>query len=233
MSKESFELGYNIALHAIKDSASSKKTAELILERGLYLPPESTTIRSVTVQLGDKYRNPNLKEELNYYLLNYRHGTDSDGYNVIIKTLDIIENSKGEKLYLGNPYTGRIEEDFASQRTQYNIPTILDMACSGLHRIPAEFIYGYAKPNFEKTKAEITKNPNYYLNLKYNNEERIDRLFDDIKDSLSSVSLEISQKLAQENFDGLSESEELLNRFKRQDLLEIIMKAKEQYGLNN
>ena len=185
--RDPMDKGYNIALHGIRNKKGSAEVAIEIMKKGLVLAPGANSIRSTTVQLGDQYRNVFFNEDLEYYLKNYRFGIESEGYNVIVKTPTVIKNSKGDALYLGDPYTGIHDKDFASGGLQYETTSILDIACANMEKIPPEFIYGYTKPNPSNDEVEIIKNENFYQQLLKNNPEKMDELFDVIKDCLRTT----------------------------------------------
>lgn len=222
MSKKNIMKGYNIALHGIRANEGSKEIAENIMEKGLNIATGRKSIRCTTVQLGDEYRNDNFKKDLEYNLRNYQFGGDSEGYTVIIATPAVLRNSRGEVMYLGDPYRSDKKQDKATSGQEYETTCILDIVCSNLGKIPSEFVYGYTKT------GEIIRNPKHYSQQLNNN--KIDSLFDMIKGSLTPTEFEISEKIAKENFEDLKFDKEIFKTYGLDELLNIIEYAEENYG---
>lgn len=219
--------GYNVALHGIRASEGSKEIAEQIMQDGLKMRPGTRSIRCTTVQLGDEYRNSNFREETEKYFYGYRFGAYSEGYNVIIMSPTVITNSKGETLFLGDPYKNNSDsrQNVATSGQEYESTCMLDCACGQLGKIPAEFVYGYVEPE----TGRIIKNPKHY-SQQLENEQAKDDLFNEIKSGLSSLEVEISTLIANGNFKKLEMYKNLLKQMDLQKMLVIIENAEEQYA---
>lgn len=215
--------GYNVALHGIRASNGSKEIAESIMENGLIMRAGTNSIRCTTIQFGDEYRNENFKEELAYNLENYQFGADSEGYTVIVATPTVLRNSAGEMLFLGDPYRNKNDQNVRTSGQEYETTCILDMVCANLGRIPPEFILGY-----ENKDGEIVNNPNHYS--KQVDKEKIDELYTKVKESLSPFELDISQKIANGEFESLENRKRLLAIYGMDEILNIIQSAEEQYS---
>lgn len=222
MSKKNMMNGYNIALHGIRASEGSKQIAESIMEEGLRLRAGTDSIRCTTIQLGDEYRNPDFKNDLEYNLQNYQFGSDSEGYTIIVATPTVLRNSSSEMLFLGDPYRGDNAQNIATSGQEYETTCFLDIVCANLGKIPPEFIYGYTKT------GEIIRNPNHY-SQQINDKDKIDELYTKISESLNLYELEISKSIAKGDFKNLENEKSLLTTFGMDELLNIIENAEEQY----
>ncbi len=223
------EKGYNIALHCIRNYSGSREKAEAIMKDGLNMPKSAKSIRSTTIQLGDKYRNEKLDNELPKYLSGYRFGAESEGYIIIVKSPTVIKNSREEVLYLGDPYTDNNDKNKSVSGQEYDVTSFLDTVCEKYGKIPSEFIYGYVIPADEKNSIDIVKNPNYYANFINKDADKQDRLFEDIRNKMDNIEQEISEMIAKEDRDGLKKIDPLLKAYSMTQLLNIIKKAEEQY----
>jgi len=224
-SKRNLEKGYNVALHSIRASTGSKDIANQIMQEGLNMP-YNASIRATTIQLGDQYRNENFEQDLKEKLQNYIFGGNSEGYTIIIKTPTVIKNSKGEALYLGDPYLGDKNQDMGDNAIKYDQISFLDYVCGRLGKIPSEFIYGYI--NLEK--GVIESNPNYYAkNLE--NPEKVDSLYNKIKAEMNKLELEISEAVIKGDSKTLAFYKEMVRLYKIDELLAVIEKAEKQCGL--
>lgn len=219
--------GYNVAIHGIRASEGSREIAEQIMQEGLKMRSGTQSIRCTTIQLGDEYRNSNFREETEKYFYGYRFGAYSEGYNVIIMSPTVITNSKGETLFLGDPYKTNNDsrQNVATSGQEYESTCMLDCACGQLGKIPAGFVYGYVDPE----TGSIIKNPNHY-SQQLENVQAKDDLFNEIKSGLSSLELEISTLIANGNFKKLEFYKNLLKQMDLQEMLVIIENAEEQYA---
>ena len=225
--KIDLEKGYNIALHSIRASTGSKDIADKIMQEGLNMP-HNASIRATTIQLGDAYRNKNFEQELKDKLQNYTFGAGSEGYTIIVRTPTIIKNSKGEALYLGDPYLGDKHQDMGENAIKYDQISLLDCVCGNLGKIPSEFIYGYI--NF--WKGVIETNPNYYeKNL--DNPEKVDALYNKIKSGMNELELKISEAITKRDLEKLAYYKELVSLYRIEELLAVIEKAEKQCGLES
>ncbi|MBR3281447.1 MAG: hypothetical protein IKI57_06420 [Clostridia bacterium] len=219
--KEKMERGYNIAGHNMRNSEGSKEAAEKVFEEGLIIADGKKSIRHTTVQLGDKYRNKRIKEDINRLLTEYVYSLTSEGYNILVMSPTTIKNSSGEELFLGDPYLGIKESDFATDGQEYKALSILDLACSQMGKIPPEFIYGYVNIH----EGKIVENPNHYSH----NQEKMDDLFDKIKSSLNSVQIEVSGALAKGDKTKIAYLKKLFETYAMTEMNEIIEKAEKEY----
>ena len=214
MVTNSLEKGYNIALHCIREPNNSKEIAEKIMEEGLNIPTGRSSILSTAISLGDPSRNNNIQK----YIEEYRFGSSSEGYNVIIKTPTVIKNSKGERIFLGDPGVNTI-----TSSQEYEATCILDLACAKLGKIPSEFIFGYRTPD-----GKTIQNPNHYLKLSDNRKDEMDNLFDTIKESLSTTALSISEAILNKDYKSLEKYKELIKIYNLNNLLKIIDNSEKQ-----
>ena len=200
---------YNIAIHSISNTSAEEKKyiVKNIFEEGLKLKPGWRTILATTISLRNKKENPKIVEDMADYTY-----CDGEQCNVIVMVPNFIANSKGKKIFLGFP---PINKDTAGQ--QYEEKCILDSICNNLGIIPSEFILGYYN-----SSLEIEKNPNYYMNL---TKEKQDRLFQKIQQNMTSLYEKISDYVVKNNIEGLENIKELARVRKRDSLISIIENA--------
>ncbi len=185
--------GYNIALHVISpkdiEEMSNTQVAQSILQNGIEYNEYYTSINGMARCIGVKGKDD---KQIKRLLQNYKiAGTTQT--NAIVVYPPIIENSKGEKLYLGHtdPDAGK------------DIPTsFMDYTCGNLLAIPKEFILGYYVDKERKYGTitegehidyEFVRNPNYCQGSKVD-----DKLFERIAEQLGdfkSISEECAKAL--------------------------------------
>ena len=155
--------GFGIGLHGIGADRtklnSVEETARAIMQDGLKLGNRYRSINGNVYSTGIVGKNDN---EISRKLINYSWGTGNQT-NIIVAYPGVIENSHGEKLYLG----------YTDSSRGYNKDTecsFMDKACAKLGYIPCEFILGYytdseGKYGYSQEGEHITydfeENPNF------------------------------------------------------------------------
>ncbi len=128
--------GFGIGLHGIGSNRtkldSVEETAIAIMQGGLKLGESYGSINGNVYSAGIVGRED---DQISERLTNYCWGSGNQT-NIIVAYPGVIENSYGEKLYLGYTKSG-IEYD---QDTKCSF---MDEACAELGYIPSEFILGY------------------------------------------------------------------------------------------
>ncbi len=154
--------GYSIALHGIRpeekvEGMTNTEVAQDIFQNGIKYNEYYSSINGVTRGIGIKGDDD---QQIARFLQNYKIVGETQT-NTIIAYPPIIENSKGEKLYLGH----------TDSKEGKDTPTsFMDYICHRFKSVPKEFILGYYVDT-EKKYGEITrdehityefiKNPNY------------------------------------------------------------------------
>lgn len=186
--KLNIESSYGIGLHGIQSSTleEKKEIAESIASSGLRINNNWRTVLSTIISLGTK----NIYERDFYYSYDNKFERDEQR-NVIVAVPLVIENSKGEKIFLGFPDKNR-----ATANNAYSQTCILDRICSSMKQIPPEFVYG----SYNIGTMQVEKNPKHYANL---SEEERDKLFEKVKERLDDISKTISDAFVNGDVDKL------------------------------
>ncbi|MBR1540018.1 MAG: hypothetical protein IJ629_02410 [Clostridia bacterium] len=174
---------FGIGLHGIGSGRAGEKKqleiAELILSNGLKLGTNYGSINGNVRPIGIVGVD---NKQLQSSLSDYAWGSGKQT-NVLVAYPCIVENSSGEKLFLG--YTSPPPYGY-DQNTHRSL---MDIVCSSLGYIPKEFICGYytdsegkygnVSPD-EHITYDYTANPNFCNGRKIS-----DQLFEEIKHRLA------------------------------------------------
>lgn len=180
---------FGIGLHGIHSGSYEDKkcVAEKILESGLNLQYGWNSVLSTAISLGNEVTANTLND-----MTNYRYG-DGEQCNIIILSPMLIENSIGEKLFLGFP-----DKNVGTAAQQYVSTCIFDQVCGKLGKIPVEFVYGY----YDEKSSTVVQNPNYYAKVP---SEKRDELFEKIKSAMNNFSKTVSDATIKGNIRQLEE----------------------------
>ncbi len=173
---------FGVGVHSINISNLNEReeTAKRIFQTGLKLG-NYNSINGNVLAIGIVGID---NEMISQRLLNWNFGAKEHPTNVIVLYPSIVENSKGEKIYLG--YTHPIQGyDQDTKRS------IMDIVCRNLEYIPKEFIFGYYVDRDSKWgEVNEDEHPNYDVDLNPNfcNGTLInDELFNLMKKSLEDT----------------------------------------------
>lgn len=160
---------YGIGSHEVLNGTFEQKeqTAQNINENGLNIQQGARTTLSTMVSLGD---NSTTIEDQSQGILKRRFVGESARVMAVVAVPLVIENSKGEKLFIGFP-----EKNEGVSGQQYSEHAILDRIVQKMGRIPKEFILGYAKQS-ENGEVEFEENPEHYSHLE---QEKIDEIYEE------------------------------------------------------
>ncbi len=220
------ENGFNVAVHGTGKRLEEEVESIINDDQGLVIPNGSWSINSTTVSIGDPYRNEHFREELNY--IKHEYSFRDGYYNILILTPTVLKNSKGEKLYLGDPFDQENHSNnFANYDTsrKYETTCVLDKVCQKLTRIPQEFIYGYVDIRTGKT----VKNSKHYLQNSKDRVLELDEFFETIKKSMDPTTQMVSIAIANGDFKTIESLKKLSETYKVNEILNIIDNAFKQY----
>lgn len=182
--REMFEklgVDYSLWIHGIDkgDLENRENIARSIMETGLNIPGNYPSILSTAVAAGRLGYDAFQTDIENYQIDN------GERCNVVVAAPIFIENSTGERIYLGSP------DRNMNNKAQTREPQIvLDEICGRLGKVPPEFIYGY----YDEKTGQVTPNERHYTQISL--EER-DSLFDRLKEALDRtiVAKDVSDKI--------------------------------------
>lgn len=170
--REMFEklgIDYSLWIHGIDkgDFENRESIARSIMETGLNIPGNYSSILSTAVSAG-RIGYEAYQSDVSDYRLGY-----GEACNVVVAAPIFIENSSGDKIYLGSP-----DKNMHNTGQTREALTVLDAICGRLRQIPPEFIYGY----YDEVTGQITPNDKHYSKLHL--EER-DSLFAKLQEGLN------------------------------------------------
>lgn len=189
---------FGIGVHGIDSGNLEQKeqTASTIQQTKFDLTNRSQTILSNAISLGPLSDAHTQTDEIR----NYQYGSGPK-CNVIFAVPDFIQNSNGEKIYLGFP-----ERNLGTAAQQYQPHCILDRICSNLGYIPSEFILGYYSKDgdqpgsFESNSSHISMLPN----------EDIDTLFSTLSSGIDPITRDMNDMILQGKIEQLNQSLKIL-----------------------
>ncbi len=172
---------YGIGIHSIAQGTDVEKeeTASNILETGLSLPERTQSILSTAISLGENVDPTRLAHEISDY--NFGQGKKS---NIVFAVPEVIQNSAGEKIYLGFP-----ERNKRTASQQYTPQCILDRICSQLHRIPQEFILGYYSETPAGGKTFVPNDSH----VSRQSPEQLDSLFTTLSEGMDQITVGLNE----------------------------------------
>ena len=171
--------GYGIALHGVRSLTGEplKDICEKICNTGVTVNKRYKSLNGTAKGIG---RTPEDDDQINEQLENYIWAGEQQ-VNVIIAYPPVIENSKGEKLYLGYTPPPGFGYD------QDTVCSFMDIACSELGYIPKEFVLGYyIDVDYKYGNVMPGEHIDYEFNPNPNFNKVSDELFDTMKEAMGA-----------------------------------------------
>jgi hypothetical protein len=183
--------GYGIAIHGVRYNEGENQIdiCNKICQTGLILGHCYGSINGNAIGVGKlSFDDDKIDKELQNYAWSIPQ------VNVIIAYPSVIENSKGEKLYLGftpNPKHGYDQDTMCS---------FMDVLCSSLGYIPKEFILGYYVDKDNKYgKIYEGEHIDYEFTLSEHFNKIDDNLFEEFKNAMGALS-KLSKAYAEKDY---------------------------------
>ena len=211
--------GYGVAIHGVRNDNGENQIeiCNSICQNGLKLGNSYGSINGNAFGMG-KAPQDDLKIEET--LSNYSWGHPQ--VNVILSYPPVIENSRGEKLYIVYTPYPKVGYD------QNTTCSFMDIACSSLGYIPKEFILGYYIDKDDKYgHIERGEHIDYEFTANEHFNKINDELFDKMKEAMG-IYANLSTAYAEGDVDKINNQREMFRRFGLENFIKEALKNADQ-----